>query len=186
LAGEGKTTTSMNLAIALARQQKKVLLVDVDLRKPASHKPADLQGNIGLIGLLSSEALGPAIIQSRVPNLSILPVGDSDLGHAELLVSSQMRRLIARWRQEYDHVIFDCPPVLGVSETVRLAAGADAVLLVVRSGQTTREAFHRAQIILQQVHVNLVGVVLNGVDLRSPEFSYHYGYMQNYKNVANS
>ena len=186
LPGEGKTTTSMNLAIALARQNKRVLLVDVDLRKPSKHKSGELQGEVGLSELLGrTDLAGQPILPSRyVQNLSILPAGHADLSRAELIGSSAMRRLMGRWGQEYEHIILDCPPVLVVSDAVRLAADADAVVLVVRSGQTTREAFNRAQSLLRQVSANVAGVVLNGVDPRSPEFSFQYGYMEKYSTAS--
>ena len=185
LPGEGKTTTSMNLAIALARQDKRVLLVDVDLRKPSNLKPTELQGETGLSELLGQGEPGGAILRSRyVQNLFILPAGHADLNRAELIGSSAMRRLMARWGQEYDHIILDCPPVLVVSDAVRMAADSDAVVMVVRSGHTTRDAFNRAQSLLRQVGANLAGVVLNQVDPRSPEFSVQYGYMEKYSNAS--
>jgi polysaccharide biosynthesis transport protein len=185
LPGEGKTTTSMNLAIALARQDKRVLLVDVDLRKPSNQKPPELQGEVGLGELLSNSEPRNAILRSRyVQNLFILPAGQADLSRAELIGSSTMHRLMAHWGQEYDHIILDCPPVLVVSDAVRVAADSDAVVLVVRSGHTTREAFNRAQSLLRQVGANLAGVVLNQVDPRSPELSLQYGYMEKYSNAS--
>jgi capsular exopolysaccharide synthesis family protein len=185
LPGEGKTTTSMNLAIALARQDKRVLLVDVDLRKPSNQKPPELQSEVGLGELLSNPEPRSPILRSRyVQNLFILPAGHADLSHAELISSPTMHRLMARWGQEFDHVILDCPPVLVVSDAVRVAADSDAVVLVVRSGRTTREAFNRAQSLLRQVGANLAGVVLNQVDPRSPEFSVQYGYMEKYSNAS--
>src|SRR5579863_9317033 len=176
----------MNLAIALARQERKVLFVDMDLRKPETHKPAYLHGSLGLAGLLSNEVSEEdAILKSPyVRTLSILPGGAANPLHAELITSAAMQRFLARWRREYDHIIMDTPPVLGASDTVRLSASADAVILVVRADHTPREAFYRAQNALHRLNANLVGVVLNGVDMRSPEFSVQYGYHQGYWNSS--
>jgi capsular exopolysaccharide synthesis family protein len=165
---DGKTMTSVNVAIVLAQQGKKVLLVDADLRRPSMHLSFGLWQQPGLSNVLSGSAdARAAIVPAGQRNLLVMPAGDRPPQPSELLSSSLMEELLARWREEYDHVIIDSPPVLSVTDAVLLAVRADAVLLVVRSGQTTRGAIRRACDLLLGVKCNLLGVVLNAADLAS-------------------
>jgi capsular exopolysaccharide synthesis family protein len=188
---EGKTSMSINLAIARARQGKRVLLVDGDLRKPTISRILGLPDTVGLSTVLATgrngagprSALGAsaevAIVPvPGVPNLFALPAGVTNPEKPEIVTAEAMRALITRWREHFDLIVVDTPPVLLVADAVQLAIEADAVLLVVRSGYTTQDAFGRAQQLLYQVNAPLRGVLLNGVDFRSPDLHYvhEYGY----------
>jgi capsular exopolysaccharide synthesis family protein len=165
---DGKTMTSVNMAIVLAQQGKKVLLVDADLRRPSLHLSFDLRQQPGLSNVLSGNAEARiATVPTGQRNLFVVPAGALPPQPSELLSSSLMEELLAQWRDEYDHVIIDSPPVLSVTDAVLLAVRADAVLLVVRSGQTTSGAVRRACDLLLHVKCNLLGVVLNAADLAS-------------------
>jgi capsular exopolysaccharide synthesis family protein len=109
-----------------------------------------------------------------VPNLSILPAGPPPPHPAELLDASKMRSLIAQWRKEYDHVIIDTPPALSVTDPVLLSVEADSIILVIRSGKTTKDALRRAGELLWQVNARIMGIVVNGIDLGSPDHYYYY------------
>lgn len=160
--------TSVNMAIVLAQQGKKVLLVDADLRRPSLHLSFDLRQQPGLSNVLSGNAEARiATVPTGQRNLFVVPAGALPPQPSELLSSSLMEELLAQWRDEYDHVIIDSPPVLSVTDAVLLAVRADAVLLVVRSGQTTSGAVRRACDLLLHVKCNLLGVVLNAADLAS-------------------
>jgi capsular exopolysaccharide synthesis family protein len=179
LPGEGKTTVSSNTAVLLARQQKRVLLVEADLRRPGIGAGLQLQEGPGLAALLRGECTFEEAAQESgaIPNLFVLKASTISVGEdADLLVSG-FHELLAQWRTEFDHIVIDTPPVLAATDALRLSAYADSVLLVIRCGQTTKDAFLHAQTLLASVNANIAGVVLNGADFASPDFSrYSYGY----------
>jgi exopolysaccharide transport family protein len=179
---EGKTTTSVNSAIVLAQKGIRVLLIDADLRRPSIHKTLGMGPKIGLSNVLTGNAtLEQAIIPSTVlPNLFILPAGTPPPNPAELLASVQMKTVLEELREQYDHIVIDTPPTLSVTDAVVMSTSADAVVLVIRSGQTTKPALRRARDILIQVNARVCGVLLNAVDLNSADYYYHYEYQGKY------
>lgn len=178
LPGEGKTTVSTNLAIVLARLRKRVLLVDADLRRPSIHRAMRLTANGGLAALLRKSATfeEAVITQTEIPNLFVLPAGQINVPDDTELLVSGFKELIDGWRTQFDHIILDTPPILAMTEAVRMSAEADSVILVIRADQTTRDEFLRAQDLLLKVNARLSGFVLNGADLGSSGFQYYYGY----------
>ncbi len=179
---EGKTTTSINTAIVLAQKGVRVLLMDADLRRPSVHKTLGMGPRSGLSNVLTGSAtLQQTITISPIlPNLFIMPAGTPPPNPAELLASANMRDLIAELRQHYDHIVIDTPPTLSVTDAVVLSPRADATILVIRSGQTTKQALRRARDILMQVNAHVAGVLLNAVDLTSPDYYYYYEYQGKY------
>lgn len=173
---EGKTTTSVNVAVVLAQKGGRVLLVDADMRRPSIHRRFSLFGNSGLSTVLTgSDPIDQAIVRApQLSNLDILPAGPPPPHPAELLSSELMREYLNRWREQYDHVVVDTPPMLSVTDAVLLSVQADAVVLVLRSGQTTKEALKRSRDLLAQVNARVMGVVVNAVDLHSPDAYYYY------------
>jgi capsular exopolysaccharide synthesis family protein len=137
-----------------------------------------LSNNTGLGALLrKSAAFDEAVIScTDVPNLFLLPAGPVVLPDDTDLLVSGFKELVEGWREQFDHVIIDTPPVLAMTDAVRMAVDADSVVLVIRSGQIARDAFLRAQDLLLQVNARLTGFVLNGADLDSSDFRYYYGY----------
>jgi capsular exopolysaccharide synthesis family protein len=135
---------------------------------------------------LSNVLTGSATLQQTItispvlPNLFIMPAGTPPPNPAELLASSNMRDLIAELRGMYDHIVIDTPPTLSVTDAVVLSPRADATILVIRSGQTTKQALRRARDILMQVNAHVAGVLLNAVDLTSPDYYYYYEYQGKY------
>jgi capsular exopolysaccharide synthesis family protein len=184
---EGKTTTSINTAIVLAQKGVRVLLIDADLRRPSIHKTLGMGPRSGLSNVLTGSAtLQQTITISPVlPNLFIMPAGTPPPNPAELLASSNMRDLIAELRGTYDHIVIDTPPTLSVTDAVVLSPRADATILVIRSGQTTKQALRRARDILMQVNAHVAGVLLNAVDLTSPDYYYYYEYQGKYGQYYN-
>jgi capsular exopolysaccharide synthesis family protein len=178
LPGEGKTTVSTNLAIALARLHKRVLLVDTDLRRPSIHRAMRLTANAGLGALLRKQAkFEEAVIGfAEIPNLLVLPAGPVNLPDDTELLVSGFKDLAERWREQFDHIIIDTPPVLAMTDAVRMSVEADSVILVVRAGQITKNEFLQAQDLLLKVNARLTGFVLNGADLGSSDFRHYYGY----------
>jgi exopolysaccharide transport family protein len=179
---EGKTTTSINTAIVLAQKGVRVLLVDADLRRPSIHKTLGMGPRSGLSNVLTGTASSEQTITTSpiLPNLDIMPAGTPPPNPAELLASSNMRDLLAELRGLYDHIVIDTPPTLSVTDAVVLSPRADATILVIRSGQTTKQALRRARDILMQVNAHVAGVLLNAVDLSSPDYYYYYEYQGKY------
>jgi succinoglycan biosynthesis transport protein ExoP len=179
---EGKTTTSINTAVVLAHKGVRVLLMDADLRRPGIHKILGLGPRVGLSNLLTGSAeLQQVVTRSpMLPNLVVLPAGTPPPNPAELLASPDMHDLIERLRNQYDHIVIDTPPALSVTDAVVLATRADAVVLVIRSGHTTKQALRRAREILGRVNAKVTGVLLNAVNLRSADYYYYYEYQGKY------
>lgn len=179
---EGKTTTSINTAVVLAQKGVSVLLIDADLRRPSIHKTLGMGPRSGLSNVLTGSAtMDQAISRSTIlPNLYILPAGTPPPNPAELLASSNMRDVLNELRAQYDHIVIDTPPALSVTDAVVLSPRADAVVLVIRSGQTTKQALRRSRDVLMQVNAKVVGVLLNAVDLSSPDYYYYYEYQGKY------
>ena len=179
---EGKTTTSINTAIVLAQKGTRVLLIDADLRRPSIHKTLGMGPKTGLSNVLTGNAtLQQTIIRSNIlPTLFVLPAGPPPPNPAELLASSNMKDVLAELREQYDHIVVDTPPTLSVTDAVVMSTRADAVVLVIRSGQTTKQALRRSRELLMQVNARIAGVLLNAVDLNSPDYYYYYEYQGKY------
>jgi polysaccharide biosynthesis transport protein len=179
---EGKTTTSINTAIVLAQKGTRVLLIDADLRRPSIHKTLGMGPKTGLSNVLTGNAtLQQGVVRSNIlPTLFVLTAGTPPPNPAELLASSNMKDILAELREQYDHIIVDTPPTLSVTDAVVMSTRADAVVLVIRSGQTTKQALRRARDLLMQVNARVAGVLLNAVDLTSPDYYYYYEYQGKY------
>ena len=174
---EGKTTISANSALVLAQGGSRVLLVDADLRRPGVGRLFDQRPRGGLSTLISGvNKVGDVVIPiADVPNLWILPAGPIPPQPAELLSSAVMKDHLARWRNEFDHIIIDSPPCLSVTDAVVLSPMADRVILVARSGQTTKLALRRACDLLLQVNARVMGIVLNALNRSADGYYYSYG-----------
>jgi succinoglycan biosynthesis transport protein ExoP len=172
---EGKTTISANLAGALAQMGRRVLLVDGDMRRP---RVSELLGLPKGAGGLSTVLIGKdkeedvVVPSAKLPNLYIMPAGPKPPYPAELLGSNRMKALLNSWRPIYDHIIIDTPPVLSVTDPVLLSVDVDAVVLVVRFNQTTKQALKEVREILDQVNARVCGVILNSVE---PDRDSSYG-----------
>jgi succinoglycan biosynthesis transport protein ExoP len=181
--GEGKSTLSANLAVVLAQQGKRVLLVDSDLRRPNLHVLFDSATELGLssvlAGELAADAIDPVLVRvDQAPGLEVLMAGPIPAFSAELLGSSKMKRALDVWRRSYDFVILDGAPVLPVTDSVVLSAFADTTLLVARH-QSTQQ--HSLDLSIRTLRAQLganhhIGVVLNGVELKADSYYKYYGY----------
>lgn len=174
-AGEGKTTTAVNTAISLSQLGASVLIIDCDLRKPATHKLLNIEHQNGLSTYLSRETeIGELIHKLPIGNLSLLPCGPIPPNPAELLSSNKMKAMLAKLSERYDHIIIDSPPLLSVADSVILSTMVDGVILVVHGGKSTRIAARRARQELTSVGAKIFGVVLNNLDVKHSEYSYYY------------
>jgi succinoglycan biosynthesis transport protein ExoP len=165
LSQEGKTTTAVNVAIALAERGRRVLLIDADFRKPTVHDVMQLNSTQGLTtALLEKKHVLDFIVQMpEQSNLSVLPAGPIPPNPAQLLSHDGMGDLLDICRKHFDYIVIDAPPVLLMSDSLELSAKADAVLLVVRAMKTTRPALARTCDLLRKIEAPVFGVVVNGI-----------------------
>jgi capsular exopolysaccharide synthesis family protein len=178
---EGKSTISLNLAASLAQQDKRVLLIEADLRRPVLRQRLNLIAEGGLSSMLANQGETLEAIPSQTqPNLYFMPAGPAPPFPTELLGSARMGALLAEWRKQFDFVVIDSPPILPVADARLLIPLADTTVLVARAARTTRVALQRAYGILIQ-HASdqalpSVGTVFNGVSLHSAGYYGYYGY----------
>ncbi len=177
---EGKTTAAINLAVTLAQLGDRTLLIDSDLRKPGVRRALNLPPgkDVGLssylAGVCSLEEI--TIPHPTISNLAAMTTGPVPPSPADLLSSHRMREAIADLRRRFKFIVIDTPPVMAATDAVILSALTDGVLLVVRSGETPKEAFTRTRDVLLAVKCRILGVVLNAVDSSAPDYYYSYRY----------
>jgi len=184
---EGKSLTAANLGWAFQSMGSKVLLVDLDFRRGRVHRFFSADPFPGLCQVLTGEIQpADAIRSSSLPLLDFISRGSTVSGSSELLCRLGIEDLVVEWRKQYDWIILDSPPMLGLSETSVLQRVADAVLIVVRAEQTPMADLKNAVAQLKKTEAKVVGFVLNGVDLAkiSNYYNYYY-YSQNYYDVVN-
>jgi succinoglycan biosynthesis transport protein ExoP len=177
---EGKTTAAANLAVTLAQLGDKTVLVDADLRKPgvgrllnlASGKYAGLSSYLAGVSSLDLVTVPHPVI----PNLAAIPTGPLPPNPADLLSSHKLADAIAELRTKYKFIVIDSPPIMAATDAVILSVQTDGVLIVVRSGETPKEAFTRTRDLLASVKCRILGVVLNAVDSNAPDYYYSYRY----------
>ncbi len=186
-AGEGKTATTANLAVALAQAGKRVVAVSCDLRKPRLHRFFGLENDTGLTSILSGETpLTEAVQRPGVDNLRIIASGPIPPNPSELLESEQLEALLAELAQAADFVVVDTPPILAVSDALSLARRSDGVLVVVDAESSTRGAVAHLREQLEQVGSRIVGGVFNNFDpstARYYPYSYRYYYSYQYRDA---
>uniref|UniRef100_UPI0012F833BE CpsD/CapB family tyrosine-protein kinase n=1 Tax=Nocardioides alkalitolerans TaxID=281714 RepID=UPI0012F833BE len=182
LPSEGKTTTSVNLAITLAQAGQRVLLIEGDLRRPKALEALNIDAAVGVTTVLVGKVSFPDAIQKHSESdLHVLGAGAVPPNPAELLQSRAMADLLSEARSAYDIVIIDAPPLLPVTDAALITAQSDGALLIVRHGKTTRDQLTGAVDRLQQVGGDLVGVVMNMVPTKrgagyGDGYGYGYGY----------
>jgi polysaccharide biosynthesis transport protein len=177
---EGKTTAAANLAVTLAQLGDSTVLVDADLRKPGVGRLLNMAG--GKYAGLSSYLAGVSSLDlvsvphPAIPNLVAIPTGPLPPNPADLLSSHKLVEAIAELRTKFKFIVIDSPPIMAATDAVILSVHADGVLLVVRSGETPKEAFTRTRDLLNSVKSRILGVVLNAVDASAPDYYYSYRY----------
>jgi capsular exopolysaccharide synthesis family protein len=177
---EGKTTAAANLAVTLAQLGDSTVLVDADLRKPGVGRALSLGD--GKYAGLSSYLAGVSSLElvtiphPAIENLAAIPTGPLPPNPADLLSSHKLIEAIAELRKKFKFIVMDSPPVMAATDAVIVSAQADGVLLVVRSGETPKEAFTRTRDLLSSVKCHLLGVILNAVDSNAPDYYYSYRY----------
>ncbi|OBR68429.1 capsular biosynthesis protein [Paenibacillus oryzae] len=175
--GEGKTTTITNLAITYAQSERKVILIDADLRKPTAHHNFSISNRWGLSSVLSQQCtLEESIQSSSVPGLDVITSGTIPPNPAEMLGSNRMNAVIQQLRDMYDIILIDTPPLLAVTDAQIVATKSDGAIMVVDQGRVKRDIAKKAIQNLQTVNARILGVVLNNVKRKANEESYYYYY----------
>jgi polysaccharide biosynthesis transport protein len=183
-AGEGKSTTLFNLATVFAQNAQRVLVVDSDLRRPSLHKHLRVSNAIGLTNFLMKQNTLEEVIQTTSqPNMDFLPSGRLPSSSLGILSSMQMKELVRDVKRRYDFVFFDSPPIMGVSDASILASEVDMVLQVIQYRRYPQPMTIRAKQMIEKVGGNLLGIVLNNINVSQDENYYYYsGYYYDYYN----
>ncbi len=181
-AGEGKSTTIFNLATIFAQNGSRVLLVDSDLRRPSLHKILNVSNSMGLTNFLMKQNTIEEVVQrTPVPLLDFLPSGKLPSSSLGVLNSVQMRDFMVKAKERYDYVFFDSPPIMGVSDASVLASEVDISILVIQYRKYPQAMTIRAKQMVEKVGGNLLGVVLNNINISQDSYYYYYsGYYYDY------
>jgi len=181
-AGEGKTTTMFNLAVVFAQQGDRILIVDSDLRRPSMHRYLKVSNNIGLTNYLLGQVTIDEVIQtSELPTLHFIPSGKLPSSSMGILSSSKMKEFVGDMKSRYDYVFLDAPPIMGVSDASVLASMVDMCVLVVQYRKYPQLMTQRAKEMVTKVGGELVGVVLNNINISQDSYYYYYsGYYYDY------
>jgi len=176
-AGAGKSTTSVNLARAIAQSGKKVLLIDADLRKPRLHKIFGIDPEYGLSSYLAGWSKSAVLLRTSEENLAFLPAGPIPPNPSELLTSAMMKELIDNLIDQVDYIVCDSPPLQSVVDARILSQIFDGAILVAKGKQTTYDMARRALKQLQDVNAPVLGVVINALELKKNDYYYanYYG-----------
>lgn len=173
--GEGKSTTAGNLALSIAEGDKKVVLIDCDLRKPSLHKKFEISNTAGLSDVIVGKESISVVGHRHNNNLTILTSGKIPPNPSEMLGSKSMKALLDALRKVFDYVILDTPPVQAVTDAQILSNRADGTILVVRAEKTKKDSVVNSINLLKKVNANIIGTVLNGVDTKRNSYYYYYG-----------
>ena len=175
--GEGKSTTLFNLGYVYAEQGSKVLIVDTDLRRPVQHKMVGLNNRIGVANVLTGEMKADEVIQQTgVPNMDMMPSGRLRRGSMGIMNNIRLRELLDTVKDNYDIILLDSPPILGVTDAAILSSEADGVLLVVQYRKYPKIISLRAKRMIENAGGHLVGAVLNNINIMRDDYYYYYHY----------
>ena len=172
--GEGKSTVSHNLALALAQGESKVLLVDCDMRRRSIHKTFKISNTYGISDLLVGNKKLESVANKYNDNLSIVPAGKIPPNPAEMLASKVMTAFLEEMKNYFDYIVLDTPPLQAVTDAQVLSTKVDGSLIVVRAGVTKKDAVHNAVSIIKKVKGNIIGTVLNVAETKNDKY-YYYG-----------
>ena len=173
--GEGKSTTSGNLALTLAEGESRVLLVDCDMRKPSMHKNFRVTNTYGIADILLQRKKVMDVAHMYNKNLSIITAGKVPPNPAEMLGSKAMSAFLEEMKEHFDYIILDTPPVQVVADAQILSTKVDGTIIVVRAVVTKKEDVNDTVNTLKKVNANIIGTVLHAVDNSKNKYYYYYG-----------
>ena len=179
-AGDGKSFISANLAVAYAQEDNKVLLIDCDLRKGRQHEIFEVMNLTSggysnlILNYKNDMDLSEYIVVTNNKNISLLPTGPMPPNPVELLASENNKKLLEKLRKQYDIIILDCPPVIGLSDTSILTKYSDANIIVVSNKKTKVENLSRAKKIFEQANAKITGVVINKASVKDNSYYSYY------------
>jgi succinoglycan biosynthesis transport protein ExoP len=181
---EGKTATVTNMAVSFSQLDKKVLVIDADLRKPRLHRLFKVKNSVGLSACLTGKVtIKDAILKTSIKNISLIPSGPIPPNPAELLNSESMKKLLSDIKKKYDVILLDTPPVLAVVDALIVSSLSDCMVFIIKAGKTARMPFLRSVEELKRANAKIIGVLFNEVKLKEREYYspyYHY-YRQGYQ-----
>jgi len=175
LASEGKTTTISNIACVMTDTKKKVLIIDLDLRKPALHKQFKLTNKIGITDLLIKKDNYKNYINNVYPGLDVITSGKIPANPSEIINSKAIKDIIKELSNDYDYIFLDTPPMILVSDPLTIATYSDAVILTIAYSETEREVAKKTIDSLKRVNANVIGTILNKVPITNQN-KYYYNY----------
>ena len=179
----GKSSISINLALTIAQNKEKVVVIDADLRKPTLHKIFGQDAKTGLANILIGDKKLKDVLKNLTnidSNLYFIPSGPIPPNPSELLGSNKMKELLKELKNEFDTILIDSPPVVVVTDALVLANEVDGVIMVLNFGEVTRETAKQAKQLLEKVNANILGVVLNKIDMEKEGHYYPYNYYYYY------
>ncbi|GAA0176809.1 hypothetical protein SH2C18_01600 [Clostridium sediminicola] len=184
---EGKTSVVSNFAYTIANSEKKVLVIDCDLRKPNIHKQFRVSNSIGLSDILAGQVNIEDAIHECEKNLYVLTSGKIPPNPSEILSSRKMKEFIDKIKGDFQYVIFDTPPIIAVTDAQALANKVDGVIIVVAAKETEKDALIRANELLVKVRANILGIVMNKIEFnRGKNYGYKYQSYYSYGNKSNN
>ena len=178
--GDGKSFITANLAVAYAQEDKKVLIVDCDLRKGRQHEIFEVMNVTSggysnlILNYKEDTKLDKYIVSTSNKNIDLLPTGPTPPNPVELLASESNQKLMKELRKHYDVILLDCPPVLGLSDTMIMTKYSDANLIVVSSRKTKVESLDKAKKVFEQAKANITGVIINRASVKDNSYYSYY------------
>lgn len=182
-ASEGKSTTSLNLAITISQLGKKVLIIDTDTHRPSIHKKLKIDNSTGILELITKTATLEETLYAHNEFLDVLTCNNSVPNPSEILSSEVFNNLLEDFKNQYDYIILDTPPINPVSDALVIAQKVDLFLMVIRASSTTHDSFKKALKALQVLNLKVDGVIINGADPRPKGYyksKYSYYKSNNY------
>lgn len=175
--GDGKTTFTVNFAATLANAGNRVLLIDADLRRGNLHSYFDKAREPGMTDVLTGKLhWRDVVLDTEVNNLNLVTTGPLPPNPGELLISPVMQQFLAEARQNYDHILFDCPPLTGIDDTFCVVSLSDGLIFVIKAGQTSMVFAKNALALVRQRGTSIIGIVVNGITTDHPAYYYNYYY----------
>jgi capsular exopolysaccharide synthesis family protein len=177
LSGEGKSFIAHNIAISLAQDGNRTLLIDSDLRKPVAQRVYKMENQAGLSNFLTSEIEFDTLVrQTFIENLSVVLSGPASPNPAEILASKRMVSFLQSAKERFDRVIIDAPPLIGMGDSLILGSLTSHVVFVIRAAKTPAEIIRKSKDVLERTGIRIIGAILNSVDIEKERHGGYYKY----------